>query len=148
MSEGAVGFGALAFGDFQFVAQVYGGDAKEFVIGFDAAFDVGFEMICSGDSARFQRAGKCAGQSTSERGDDVIDGRGHRLGVFHAVILGVAAVRAELQRLLETFNVRLAKGTLLLHQPDSRGMNDFAHDGLLRREMSCLVRSYSETKKF
>jgi hypothetical protein len=146
MSKGAVGFGTLAFGDFQFVAQVDGGDAKEFVIGFDAAFDVGFEMIGCGDSARFQRAGKCAGQSTSERGDDVIDGGGHRLAVFHAVVLGVAAVRAEMQRFLESFDVRLAKGTLLLHQPDSRGMNDFTHDGLLPREMSCDVKSYSARK--
>jgi hypothetical protein len=143
VSEGAIGFGAFAFGDFQFVAQVHGGDAKEFVIGFDAAFDVGFETICCGDSARFQRAGKCAGQSTGEGRDDVIDGRGHRLAVFHAVILGVAAVRAELQRFLESFNVRLAKGTLLLHQPDSRGVNDFGHDGLLTREMSCDMKSYS-----
>jgi hypothetical protein len=128
MSEGAVGFGAFAFGDFQFVAQVYGGDAEEFVIGFDAAFDVGFEMVCCGDSARFQRAGKCAGQSTSEGRDNVIDGGRHRLAIFHAVILGVAAVRAEMQRLFESFDVRVAEGALLLHQPDSRGMNDFAHD--------------------
>jgi hypothetical protein len=146
MSEGAIGFGALAFWDFQFVTQFHGGDAKQFVIGFDAAFDVGFEVIGCGDSTRFQRAGKCAGQSTGERGDDVIDGRGHRLAVFHAVILGVAAVRAELQRFFESFNVRLAKGTLLLHQPDSRGMNDFAHEVLLPREMSCDVKSYSAKK--
>ena len=146
MREGAVGFGAFAFRNFQLVAQVYGGDAKEFVIGFDAAFDVGFEVIRCGDSARFQRAGKCAGQSTGERGDDVINGRGHRLAVFHAVILGVAAVRAELQRFLESFNVRLAEGALLLHQSDSRGVNDFTHDGLLTREMSCKVKSYSAKK--
>jgi hypothetical protein len=146
MGEGAVGFGAFAFRDFQFVTQVHGGDAEEFVIGFDAAFDVGFEMICCGDSARFQRAGKCAGQSTSERRDDVIDGGGHRLAVFHAVILGIAAVRAELQRFLESFNVRLAEGALLLHQPDSRGVNDFTHDGLQTREMNCPAISYS-TKK-
>jgi hypothetical protein len=146
MRESAVGLGALAFGDFQLVTQVHGGDAKEFVIGFDAAFDVGFEMVCCGDSTRFQRAGKCAGQSTSERGDDVIDGGGHRLAVFHAVILGVAAVRAEMQWLFESFNVRLAKGALLLHQPDSSRMNDFAHDGLLTREMSGDVESYSAKK--
>ncbi len=66
MSEGAVGFGTFAFGDFQFVAQVDGGNAEEFVIGFDAAFDVGLEVVGCGDSARFQRAGKCAGQSTGE----------------------------------------------------------------------------------
>jgi hypothetical protein len=143
MRESAIGFGAFAFGDSQFVTQIYGGDAEEFVIGFDAAFNVGFEMICCGDSTRFQRAGKCAGQSTSERRDDMIDGRRHRLAVFHAVILGIAAVRAEMQRLFESFDVRVAEGALLLHQPDSRGMNDFAHEGLLTREMNRPVRSYS-----
>jgi hypothetical protein len=146
MREGAVGFGAFAFRDFQLVAQVYGGDAKAFVIGFDAAFDVGFEVVGCGDSTRFQRAGKCAGQSTGEGGDDVIDRRGHRLAVFHAVILGVAAVRAEMQRLFESFDVRVAEGPFLLHQPDSRRMNDFAHDGLLTREMSGDVGSYSAKK--
>ena len=143
MREGAIGFGAFAFGDFQFVAQVHGGDAEEFVIGFDAAFDVGFEMIGCGDSARFQRAGKCAGQSTGEGGDDVIDGGGHRLAVFHAVILGVAAVRAEMQRLFKPFDVCVAEGALLLHQADSSGMNHFSHDGLPTREMTCGVKSYS-----
>jgi hypothetical protein len=136
MREGAIGFGAFALRDFQLVAQLDGGDAEKLVIGFDAAFDVGFEVVCCGDSARFQRAGKCAGQSTSERGDDVIDGRRHRLAVFYAVILGVAAVRAELQRLFESFDVRVAKGPLLLHQPNSGGVNDFTHNGLLTREMS------------
>jgi hypothetical protein len=137
MSEGAVGFRAFAFGDFQFVAQLDGGYAEEFVIGFDAAFDVGFEMVCCGDSARFQRAGKCAGQSTGERRDDVIDGGRHRLAVFHPVILGVAAVRAELQRFFKSFNVRLAEGALLLHQADSGCVNDFSHDGLLTGKMTC-----------
>jgi hypothetical protein len=146
MSEGAIGFGAFAFGDFQFVAQVHGGDAKEFVIGFDAAFDVGFEVVCCGDSTRLQRAGKCAGQSTGERGDDVVNGRGHRRAVLHAVILGVAAVRAEMQWLFESFDVRVAKGALLMHQPDPRGMNDLAHDSLLTREMNRPVRSYSAKK--
>jgi hypothetical protein len=136
MREGAVGFGAFTFGDFQFVAQLHGGNAEESVIGFDAAFDVGFEMICCGDSARFQRAGKCAGQSTGERGDDVIDGGEHRVAALHAVILGVAAVRAEMQRLFESFDVRVAEGALLLHQADSSGVNDFSHDGLLPREMT------------
>jgi hypothetical protein len=136
MSESAIGFVAFAFGDFQFVAQVHGGDAEEFVIGFDAAFDVGFEVVGCGDSARFQRAGKCAGQSTGERRDDMIDGRRHGLAVLHAVVLGIASVRAETQRFFESFNVRLAKGPFLLHQPDPRGMNDFAHDVLLTLEMT------------
>jgi hypothetical protein len=146
MREGAVGFSAFTFGNFQLVAQVHGGDAEEFIIGFDAAFDFGFEMIGCGDSARFQRAGKCAGQSTGERRDNMIDGGRHRLAILHAVVFGVAAVRAELQRFFESFNVRLAKGALLLHQPDSRGMNDFTHDGLLIGEMTCRTRSYNAGK--
>ena len=37
---------AFALGNFQFVAQVDGSDSEKLIIGFDAAFDVGFEMIC------------------------------------------------------------------------------------------------------
>ena len=124
-------FGALALWDFQLVAQADGGDAEKFVVGFDAAFDVRFQMIRCGDSARFQRAGERAGQSTRERGNDVIDGRWQRRRVLHSIIFRVAAVRAELQRLLEPFDVCVAKRPLLLHQADSRGVNHFAHERLL-----------------
>jgi hypothetical protein len=96
VSQGAVRLGALALRNFQLVAEIDGGDAKELVIAFDAAFDIGFQVICCGDSARFQRAGKCAGQSTSERRDNVVDGGGKRRGVFHAVIFGVATVHAKM----------------------------------------------------
>jgi hypothetical protein len=95
VGESAVRFGALAFGNFKFVAQVHGGDAEELIIAFDAAFDVGNQIVCSGDSARFQRPGKCPGQSTSEPRDNVIDGSRKRLGALHAVILRVAAMRTE-----------------------------------------------------
>ena len=127
MGQSAVGFGAFAFRDFQFVAQVHGRDAEEFVIGFDAAFDVGFEVIGCGDSTRFQRAGKCAGQSTGERGNDVINRRRQRFRVLYAVILRVAPVRAELQRLREALDMRLPKRPFLLNQPDFRRVNDFTH---------------------
>ena len=130
VGEGAVRFSAFALGDFQLVAQIYGGDAEEFIIAFDAAFDVGYEIVGSGDSARFQRAGKCAGQSTGERGDDVVDGGGKRRGVLHAVILGVAAMHAEMERLFEALDVGVAEGPLLLHQPDLCGVNEFAHEFL------------------
>jgi hypothetical protein len=124
----AIRFRALAFRNFQFVAQIYGGDAKQFFLSLDATLDFGFQMVCCGDSARFQRAGKCAGQSTSQGGDDVIDGGRQRRDVLHAVILGVSAVRAEVQRLLKSLDVRVAERTLLLNQPDARGVNDFAHE--------------------
>ena len=76
MGESAVGFGALSLWNFQTVAQLDRCDAEQLIVTFNAALDVGFQIVCCGDSTRFQRAGKCAGQSTSECGDDVIDGRG------------------------------------------------------------------------
>jgi hypothetical protein len=143
VGEGAVCFGAFAFGNFQLVGQLYGGDAEEFVIAFDAAFDVGYQVVCCGDSARFQRAGKCARQSTSGRRDDVIDGRGHRLCVLPTIIFCVAAMRTEVQWFFKSFDVRVTKGPLLLHQADLCGMNEFAHEFLLRLQMLIPVKSYS-----
>lgn len=60
----AVRFRALAFWNFQFVAKIHSGDAEEFLLGLDAALYFGFQLVLCWDSARFQRAGKCAGQST------------------------------------------------------------------------------------
>jgi len=37
---------AFALWNFQFVAQIDGSDSEKLVIRFDAAFDVGFQMIC------------------------------------------------------------------------------------------------------
>jgi hypothetical protein len=65
IGQGAIGFGFFPFGDFEVIAQFYGGDTEHFAVGFNASFDVRFEVICCRDSTRFQRAGKCAGQSTS-----------------------------------------------------------------------------------
>jgi len=65
MREGAVRFGALAFWNLQFVAKFYSRNAEELFISLDAAFHFGFQMICCGDPARFQRASECACQSTS-----------------------------------------------------------------------------------
>ena len=67
VSQCAVGLGALSFGDFEFVTETDGGESKEFIVSFDAAFNLGFQIVRRRDSARFQRAGKCAGQSTGER---------------------------------------------------------------------------------
>jgi hypothetical protein len=89
-------------------------------------------MICCGDSARFQRAGKCAGQSTGKPGDDVIHSRRQRLHfLFHAIKSRVTPVHPEMQWFLEAFDVRLAKWPFLLHQTDSRRMNNFTHVCLL-----------------
>ena len=44
--EGPLRLRAFALWNFQFVAQVDGSDSEKLIIGFDAAFDVGFKMIC------------------------------------------------------------------------------------------------------
>ncbi len=61
MRESAIRFRALALWNLQFVVQLYPCDAKEVVVSFDSAFDFSFQVVCCGDSARFQRTGKCAG---------------------------------------------------------------------------------------
>ena len=133
VGQGAIRFWALALWNFQFVAETYGGETKEFVVAFDAAFNIGFQIICCGDSARFQRAGKCAGQSTGERGDDVVNGGGKRRGVFNAVIFGVAAVDAKMKRLREALDVRVTEWPFFLDQADFCGMNQFTHECLPNR---------------
>jgi hypothetical protein len=127
----AIRFRAFALWNFQFVAQIHGGDAKEFFLGLDAALDFGFQLVFRWDSARFQRAGKCAGQSTGQGRDHMIDRSRQGRSVLYAVILRITTVRAEVQRLLESFNVRVAEGPFFLHQADARGVNDFPHDDLL-----------------
>jgi hypothetical protein len=107
VGERAVRLGALSFWNFQLVAEAHGCETKILVVAFDAALDLGLKIICCRDSARFQRAGKCAGQSTGERRNDVIDGGGKRRSVFHAVIFCVAAMRPKMKGLRESFDVRL-----------------------------------------
>jgi hypothetical protein len=128
VGQGAIRFWALALWNFQFVAETDGGETKEFVIALDAAFDIGFQIICCGDSARFQRAGKCAGQSTGERGDDVVNGRGKRRSIFNAIIFGVAAVDAKMKRLREALDVRVTERPFLLDQTDFGCVNNFTHE--------------------
>jgi hypothetical protein len=113
--KGTVRFGFLSFGDFQAIAKLYSSETKHFAFRFDASFHVGFQIVSSGDSTRFQRAGKCAGQSTSEGGDNVVDRGGHGRGGFYAVVFCVTAMHAEFQRFVEAFDVRFAKRPLFLH---------------------------------
>jgi len=40
VSQGAICFGALAFGDFELIAQIHGRNTEELVIAFNPAFDV------------------------------------------------------------------------------------------------------------
>ncbi len=76
MCERTIGFCALALWNLQFVVQLYRCDAKEVVVSFDAAFHVGFQLVCCRYPARFQRASECARESTCKPRYDVIDGCG------------------------------------------------------------------------
>jgi hypothetical protein len=127
MCERTVGFGALAFGYFQAVAQVDRRDSEQLIVRFNSSLDIGFQVVCCGDSARFQRAGKCAGQSTSQSRNDVVNCRRDRFRVFYAIILCVSTVRSKMQWLREALDMRFSKGSFLLHQPDFRRVNDFTH---------------------
>jgi hypothetical protein len=45
MGEGAVRFGPFSFGDFQLVTKANGREAEKFVVAFDAAFNLGFQIV-------------------------------------------------------------------------------------------------------
>ena len=126
--ESSFGFRLFSLGDFQVILETYSRDAEDFSIFFDAPFDIRFQFIRCGDSARFQRAGKCAGQSTGERGDDVVNCCRQRRRVLHPIKSCVASMRPKLQRLRESFNMSLSQRPLLLNQADFCRVNDFAHD--------------------
>jgi hypothetical protein len=66
VSESSFGFRLFSLGNFQVIFETYSRDAEDFSIFFDAPFHIRFQFIRCGDSARFQRAGKCAGQSTGK----------------------------------------------------------------------------------
>jgi hypothetical protein len=61
MRERAVGLRSFAAWDFQPILQVHTRDAEQLIVRLNSSFDIGFQIVCCGDSARFQRAGKCAG---------------------------------------------------------------------------------------
>jgi hypothetical protein len=133
IGQGAVRLRALAFRNFQLVAETHGCETKVFVVAFDAALNLGLKIICCRDSTRFQRAGKCAGQSTGERRNDVIDGSGKRCSVFHAVIFCVATMRPKMKGLRESFDVRVPERLLLLNQTNFGRMNKLTHRYLSSR---------------
>jgi hypothetical protein len=113
--ERAVGLRSFAPRYFQAIFQVHRRDSEQLIVRFNSPFNIGFQVVCCGDSARFQRAGKCAGQSTGESGNDVVNCGRQRFRVLHAVILRVSAVRTELQRFREALDMRFPKRPFLLY---------------------------------
>jgi hypothetical protein len=147
IGESAIRFRALALRNFQLVAETDGGDAKKLVVAFDAAFDLRFQIVCCGDSTRFQRAGKCAGQSTGERGDDVVDGSGKRSSVLDTVEFRVATVHSKVKGLRESFDVRVTEWPLLLNQANSGSMNKLTHRHLSKKQIPQERKSYKQVRR-
>jgi len=106
---------------------VHTGNDEQLLFGFNLCFYLGDEIVLRRDSARFQRAGQCAGQSTAQRSDQVVDGRRHRLGRLRFVERGIAAVHAIAQRLSEAFHVGQSQRPFLLFNADTRGMDQSSH---------------------
>src|SRR5713226_6871665 len=125
--ERPVGLTALSAGNFQAVTQLDGGDAHQLFFALDAAFDVSLEVILCGDSARLQRAGQRARESTGEGSDNVVDRGGEGLSRLHLVERRVAAVHAKPQWLGEPLDMRLAQRALLLHNSDLRNVHELTH---------------------
>lgn len=72
------------------------------------------------DLARYQRATIGAGQSTGDRGDQIIDRRGVRFPEIiriHAVVFGDSAMNAEYHRLRLANDVCVANRSLASHDP-------------------------------
>jgi hypothetical protein len=134
VGQGAIRLDALSFGNFEFVPQTDGSDAKKVIIAFDAAFDFRFQIVCCSDSTRFQRAGKCAGQSTGERRNDVIDGGGERCGVLNAVILRVTSMHSEMKGIRESLDIGVPKRPVFLNQTDFSSMDKLTHKYLPERD--------------
>ncbi len=76
--QSAVGVSALAGGNGEAILDLDCADAEDLAVAYDLTFNGGLEIILCGDSARFQRAGQGAGQSTSQRRQQVIH-RGRQL---------------------------------------------------------------------
>ena len=108
------------------------GDLDGLVDGADIPFDRRVEVIGVGaDLARFQRAGKGAGQSTRHRRDHVVERR--RVFAFgrESVEFGYAPVDAIVERLLEILDEGPAKRRLVLHDLDVACMNGVGHGKFL-----------------
>ena len=124
---GAGGVVAFSARDSQAVADLNGGQAHQLFLAFDLPFDISFQVALSRDSARFQRASQRAGQSTRERGDDVVDRRGQRLRRDGLVECGIAPVQAEAERRFEPLDVSEPQGACFLDNVDLCSVDEISH---------------------
>jgi hypothetical protein len=136
--ERAVGFSALSGRDLELVPQLDGRDANEFFLRFNAARDFGLQMVSGGDSARFQRAGQSAGQSTGECRKQVVNRRRQWFRRLNSVKRPIATMHAKAQRLRKAFDVGLPQRPLFLHNANSCCVHDLAHMTLPNKKRCCV----------
>jgi hypothetical protein len=131
-SESTLGLVPGAGGDLEFVGQADLGDLENTVHVFNIPFHKGDEIVCGLDFPRFQRGGKGSGESPTNAGNHVIQGRRiFRTRDLSAVFLLVEvldpAVDAEMNGLREVLNVGRAVRAFMLLDADVAGVG-YGHD--------------------
>ena len=107
----------------EFVGQADLGDLENAVDVFNIPFHERDEIVCGLDFPRFQRRGEGSGESPTNAGNHVIEGRGifrsrDLAAVFLLVEVLDAAVHTEMNGLREVLNVGRAVRTFMLQDTD------------------------------
>ena len=114
------------------VADAHPRDPQDFIHRFDIALDLGAHFVgFDWYLTHCQCAGKGAEQSTTDRGNDVIERRRDLLIRLDAVKLLDGAVHAEPNRLAERLDVRMPNRAFDPLDPDTAGVDRLRHGSLL-----------------
>ena len=126
-SESPLGLVPGAGWNLEFIGQADLGDLENAVYVFNIPFHKRDEIVRSLYFPRFQRGGKGTGQSPTNSGNHVIEGRGifrtyNLTAVFLLVEILDPAVHAEMDRLREVLDVGRAVRAIMLHDTDVTGV--------------------------
>ncbi len=132
-SESPLGLVSGAGWNPEFVGQADLGDLENAVHVFNIPFHERDEIVCGLDFPRFQRRGEGSGESPTNAGNHVIEGRRifrprDLAAVFLLVEVLDAAVHTEMNGLREVLDVGRAKRSFVLHDTDVAGVG-YGHGG-------------------
>ena len=120
--------------NFEMVFYADRSDLENAVDVFNVSFHIGpVEVFESADFFPGQRRGQRSHHSAGGRGDDMVESGRVLLFRFHLVEVLYPAVDAIVDRLTEAFDHRFPGGTFFSDNPDSRRVDYFSHEVLLRR---------------
>jgi hypothetical protein len=137
-SESSLGFVPGAGWNLEFVSQADFGDLENPVHVFNVPFHKRDEVVCGLDFPRFQRGGEGAGESPTDAGNHVIQGRRifrtcDLTAVFLLVEVLDPAVHAEMNRLGEVLDVGRAVRAFKLQDADVACVG-YCHYGPLHKK--------------